>query len=100
LPAAPSTASSGLTVRANDLQGGELVPTLLADVLDTLPRAERRRFNATWRYCREVLDLVDQVIRRPVPGLDQAEQAEELLGYLIWQLRLTRRTIRRARTGT
>lgn len=74
-------------------------PLPLAALLADLPRAERRRFNATWRYCREVLGLADQVIRRPVPGLDQAEQLEDLLAYLIWQLRLTRRTIRRARLG-
>ena len=86
-------------MRASERQGGDQHPARLADLLDTLPRAERRRFTATWRYCREVLGLADQVIRRPVPGLDQAEQAELLLSFLIWQLRLTRRTIRRARTG-
>jgi hypothetical protein len=87
-------------VLASDL---ELAPiganSTLADLLATLPRAERRQFTRTWRFTREAFALVDQVIRRPLPGADQAEQAELLLSFLIWRLRLIRRSIRRARLG-
>jgi hypothetical protein len=88
-------------VLADELQGEVALCNLtrLADLLATLPRADRRRFNREWRYVREVIGLADQAIRRPVPGLDRAEQVELMLAFATWRLRLIRRTIRRARTG-
>lgn len=78
-------------------ENGDPPPLPLAELLAELPRPERRRFTATWRFAREAFAIVDQVIRRPLPGADQAEQAELLLSFLIWRLRLVRREVRRAR---
>lgn len=86
-------------MQADAIQGGDQLPARLADLLATLPKAERRRFTATWRFVREAFAITDQIIRRPLPGADQAEQAELLLSFLIWRLRLIRRTVRQLRTG-
>ena len=86
-------------MQASELQGGDQLPTRLADLQARLSKPERRRFNTTWRFVRQTLDVAHLVLREPRPGLETAEQFEELLGFAIWRLRLVRREIRRARLG-
>jgi hypothetical protein len=50
-----------------DVQGGDLIPARLAEVLTTLPKTERKQFRAAWCYVRSTLQIAD-LLNDPRPG--------------------------------